>query len=525
MAKNRLFFLSFCGFLWSTNADLGGSYLLKQSEDDWTKIVLLPDTGGVVEDSSEIDFNERFKRQVNSSDTDTVTTDTVTTSATSLLQPKHNLKLPDDWLLGQKGYIDNQELVNNVDINDENINKIQDQEALNEKIDKSDKKETKGDENFGSSNDTHKYYKSQFKQNGEVYFKDLDMLNSTGDHAGKVMEHNMLSKSYRRAATIQLNFKFPFYGHEVENITIATGGFLYTGDYVHSWLAATQYIAPLMANFDTSKKSTAKIRFLDTGDYLVVEWKDVFLQDREKEGPFTFQVILKSSGDIMFAYNQIPLKIGTIQDEEHPVKVGLSDAYIIDRTIFFVRRKTIYEYHRVNMKNEEISNLTAIVFTSLPTCNRQTTCETCLGPDVNSPQPDLKCHWCPKLKRCSDGMDRARQKWLTNNCDKYKLDKIQQCKNQQVDWPSSRSNSQSFEEPSPSDDMVNEHQIAGPPVNTGGLVTLVISILLVMTFFGWIGYAYFYPHTWSGQILIKYRPGAWRWRQSGARYTAASIHM
>lgn len=522
MARNRLFFLSFCGFLWSTNADLGGSYMLKQSEDDWTKIVLLPDTGGALEDSGQKDFNERFKRQVNSSDTDTVTPvdDTgVTTSAilaTSKPSQSQNLEdlQPNDWLLGQKGYISNQELVNNVDIKDEQFNKTVKKAGIKES------------QNYSQNNDTFKYYKSEFKHDGENYFIDLDSKNNTGDHAGKVMEHNMLSKSYRRAATIQLNFKFPFYGHEVENITIATGGFLYTGDYVHSWLAATQYIAPLMANFDTSKKSAAKIRFLDTGDYLVVEWKDVFLQDREKEGPFTFQVILRRNGNIEFAYNQIPLKIVGIQDEEHPVKVGLSDAYIIDRTIFFVRRKTIYEYHRVNMKNEEISNLTAIVFTSLPTCNRQTTCETCLGPDVNSPQPDLKCHWCPQLKRCSDGMDRARQKWLTNNCDKYKLDKIQHCKNQQVDWPSSRSNSQSFEEPSSSsDDMVNEHQIAGPPVNPGGLVTLVISILLVMTFFGWIGYAYFYPHTWSGQILIKYRPGAWRWRQSGARYTAASIHM
>ena len=58
---------------------------------------------------------------------------------------------------------------------------------------------------------------------------------------------------------------FPFYGHEVRNITIATGGFLYTGDYVHSWLAATQYIAPLMANFDTSSSPDSKIRYADNG--------------------------------------------------------------------------------------------------------------------------------------------------------------------------------------------------------------------------------------------------------------------
>ncbi len=51
----------------------------------------------------------------------------------------------------------------------------------------------------------------------------------------------------------------------MKNITIATGGFLYTGQYVHSWLAATQYIAPLMANFDTSQHDAAKIRYADNG--------------------------------------------------------------------------------------------------------------------------------------------------------------------------------------------------------------------------------------------------------------------
>ncbi len=78
----------------------------------------------------------------------------------------------------------------------------------------------------------------------------------------------MLSKSYRRAATVNLSFKFPFYGHWVKNITIATGGFLYTGEYVHSWLAATQYIAPLMANFDTSQEETATVRYADNSKIL-----------------------------------------------------------------------------------------------------------------------------------------------------------------------------------------------------------------------------------------------------------------
>ena len=84
--------------------------------------------------------------------------------------------------------------------------------------------------------------------------------------------------THRRAATIALTFQFPFYGHMVQNITIATGGFLYTGEYVHSWLAATQYIAPLMANFDTSQEESATVKYADNGTSLVVEWGNVYLQ-------------------------------------------------------------------------------------------------------------------------------------------------------------------------------------------------------------------------------------------------------
>lgn len=87
-----------------------------------------------------------------------------------------------------------------------------------------------------------------------------------------------------------LSFDFPFYGHWVRNITIATGGFLYTGDYVHSWLAATQYIAPLMANFDTSMSDYSTIKYMDNGTAFSVQWDKVALQDRPDGGNFSFQV-------------------------------------------------------------------------------------------------------------------------------------------------------------------------------------------------------------------------------------------
>ena len=54
--------------------------------------------------------------------------------------------------------------------------------------------------------------------------------------------------------------------------------------------------------------------------------------------------------------------------------------------IFFnsvVRRKTIYEYHRVDMKDKKINNFTAIYLKALPRCNMQLTCESCLGLSIN----------------------------------------------------------------------------------------------------------------------------------------------
>ena len=43
-----------------------------------------------------------------------------------------------------------------------------------------------------------------------------------------------------------------------------------------------------------------------------------------------------------------------------------------------VRRKTIYEYHRVNFNRQEIMNWTVIVLHALPTCVDQRDCASCL---------------------------------------------------------------------------------------------------------------------------------------------------
>lgn len=420
--------------------------------------------------------------------------------------------------------------------------------------------------------DTHVYYNSSFTIDadlGKNYWKDMD-------NTSNVKVNDLLSRSHRRAATVKLSFDFPFYGHPIRNVTIATGGFMYTGEYVHSWLAATQYIAPLMANFDTSLSNDSYIKYVDNGTAFTVLWERVSLQDKPDAGEFTFQATLHSSGDIVFVYQNVPVIIGNIQDNYHPVKIGLSDAYIIDRTIYFIRKKTIYEYHRVNFQKEDIKNWTVIYLQALPTCLKYQDCHSCLTSKI----PKFQCTWCPTVRRCSNGMDRHRQDWLAKGCDKRQYKNDTDCAkpfdpnlesdiagdhefnadlehfHHHVDDmgvniggmpPHSGSNPMSGDVSSSDESAINgkassrvQHGSGdlsasstsdggddGRPVPMGVSGVMVVLSLagLVVAIGFWIMYAYRNPHTTSGQMLIRYRPSQWRWRRGEARYTAATIHM
>jgi len=357
--------------------------------------------------------------------------------------------------------------------------------------------------------DHHVYYNSTFivdSQIGHSYWVDFNKQENA-----KVNE--MLSKSHRRAATVKLSFDFPFYGHLVRNVTIATGGFLYTGEYVHSWLAATQYIAPLMANFDTSISNDSYIKYVDNGTAFTVQWEKVVLQDKPDCGEFTFQATLHSNGDIVFVYQNVPVIIENIQDDQHPVKVGLSDAYIIDRTIFFVRRKTIYEYHRVNFKKEDIKNWTVIYLNALPTCMEKKDCHSCVTSQIG-----FECKWCSSVSRCSTGMDRKRQDWLSNECDRLELTTAAQCDQLSSETEHRPSASAAA---SPNTGEMSD----GVRLGSSGYLGAAFFIVLVAGVAVWALYAYSNPHSYSGQILIRYRPSQWSWRRGEARYTAATIHM
>ncbi|XP_077354082.1 plexin domain-containing protein 1-like [Festucalex cinctus] len=230
---------------------------------------------------------------------------------------------------------------------------------------------------------------------------------------GQVRVHGILSNSHQQAAKVALSFDFPFYGHYLRQITIATGGFIFTGELIHRMLTSTQYIAPLMANFDPGHSKESTVQYMDNGEVFVVQWERVRLSGKESAGAFTFQAALYRTGRITFSYKDIPFTPGDIGPAHHPVKAGLSDAFVVTSSSKpeGVQRQTIYEYHRIEIGADNISSSSAVEFTPLPTCLQHDNCERCISSNQTS-----DCSWCHVLQRCSDGMDRHRQEWLDFNC-------------------------------------------------------------------------------------------------------------
>ncbi|XP_033627803.1 plexin domain-containing protein 2-like [Asterias rubens] len=272
--------------------------------------------------------------------------------------------------------------------------------------------------------DNHDYYLSQFfgpSAGGSTFWVDLDNPSIRDD----VLAPASLATNERKGTTVALDFTFPFYGHELTSIVITTGGFIYTGSYLHKHLAATQYIAPLMGNFCPSQSENTGVKYYSNGTAMTVEWRNQNLADNIEAGIFSFQTTLFDDGKIIFAYKQIPVPVPSISDNGHPVKVGLADAYYIDKIIApFTKKRNIFEYHKVELELSQVKSNSAIRINPLPTCNLLVSCDTCVSSDVS-----FNCTWCERLGRCSDGVDRSRQRWQENNCGSSEnfLSEVTQC--------------------------------------------------------------------------------------------------
>uniref|UniRef100_A0A8C3ANS6 Plexin domain containing 2a n=1 Tax=Cyclopterus lumpus TaxID=8103 RepID=A0A8C3ANS6_CYCLU len=336
---------------------------------------------------------------------------------------------------------------------------------------------------------------------------------------------------------VNLSFDFPFYGHILKEITVATGGFIYTGDILHRMLTATQYIAPLMANLDPSLSKNSTVFYFDNGTALVVQWNRIPLQDNISLGTFTFQAVLHSDGRIVFAYKEIPFDINDISTENHPVKVGLSDAFVVlheIQQIPNVRRRTIYEYHKVDILKSKIENSSAVEIIPLPTCLQFSSC----GPCVTS-QIGFNCSWCSRLRRCSSGFDRNRQDWVDFGCPEERRDlrclgttdvtNVTSFHLAQTTAPvtttakQQRSSSMTSEPPSRTSSVTN-------PSTRGSTFALLAGIVMVMVIMGAavlvLVYLYNHPTSSVSLFFMERRPTRWpimKFRRGSSRPSYAEV--
>ncbi|XP_015741438.1 plexin domain-containing protein 1 [Coturnix japonica] len=381
--------------------------------------------------------------------------------------------------------------------------------------------------------DNHSYYVSRTYGPGAARRMGLwvDMAAADSSH---VKVHGILSNTHRQASRIVLSFDFPFYGHLLRQVTIATGGFIFMGDVIHRMLTATQYIAPLMANFNPSYSRNSTVQYLDNGTVFVVQWDKVYLQGKEDVGSFTFQAALHSSGRIVFGYKEIPVPVLQISAAQHPVKAGLSDAFMVlnpSPEVPESRRRTIYEYHRVELDTSKITNMSAVEFTPLPTCLQHRSCEVCVSSTLT-----FNCSWCHVLQRCSSGFDRHREEWLSYGCAQQADAKSCEdlAEDDQYSPPPDGSSSPLDEDittPTASlfidslttedDTKLNQHagsegvgsdlpsNEVGAPIHTGTIVGIVLAVLLIAAIILAGIYINSHPTSNAALFFIERRPHRW----------------
>ncbi|XP_065840319.1 plexin domain-containing protein 2-like [Oscarella lobularis] len=352
--------------------------------------------------------------------------------------------------------------------------------------------------------DDHTYYTVKYNSVAPTDYPWIELSHRRGAHNASLP--SILSHSYRSAQVVNLDFRFPYYGHVLESVVITTGGFLYMNpDFIHQSLALTQYIAPLMANFDFQLTSHSFLYYANIQSkgkkMFIVQWENVTIQDHPDVGGYAFQCALVEDGTIVFSYRNIPYKVSKLSSANHPVTVGLSDAFYVDTLLStgFILR-TIYEYHQINLTDYgsySIVNDVVIVFSPVKNCISAATCSQCVN------VPNFSCKWCSALERCSDGIDRHRQEWENR------------CSEKSTDTCTTKTTTQLPSSTIGGTEAAQRGSSSG--LSPGIYVAIALVILLVAIGVAWFVYAYTHPNSKSGLWLIEH--GRFWKRSSSDKYS------
>ncbi|PAA58766.1 hypothetical protein BOX15_Mlig024065g1 [Macrostomum lignano] len=263
------------------------------------------------------------------------------------------------------------------------------------------------------SEDNHVYYNMIIAKSHPMstyYSGEFDRIFS----AYSIRSNINLNNGKNLALTIPLVFSFDFYGHSVKSIVLTTSGFIYVNDLTHPYLTFSQYIAPMMADFET-RRSVSAIKYVEAEDAFWVRWENLFVSSNYSLGTFSFQCAILSNGSIVFDYIKIPITMEALRSASSMLKIGLSDAFYYEVKapgLGTVLRK-IVRYHELRVPRDQIVTDGIIHLVHQPTCNQQTSCSNCTD---RSRVPAFNCSWCYDLGRCSSGVDRRLQDWHDSEC-------------------------------------------------------------------------------------------------------------
>ncbi|CAB4010318.1 Hypothetical predicted protein, partial [Paramuricea clavata] len=259
-------------------------------------------------------------------------------------------------------------------------------------------------------------------------------------------------------------------------------------------------------------------------DRFTVEWRNLKLQNQQA-GTFSFQCSILKNGTIVFAYKDIPVPVSDLKSNTFPVRVGLSDGFVIryvrygifliDGKLYFRLLQTVYyRYSVVKLRLEQVKDGSAFVMTPLPNCILFKSCDSCV-----SSKTQFSCKWCPVLNRCSDGIDRHRQSWLVAGCHR----------NSKTTCPSRPTRKTNTKPPTltttPTTTPTTSYHSSGrtganqktksrggrsSSKRAGIAVLIVFCLLIFIAIACWFAYAYTHPLSKSGMLLMQYgNPRKW----------------
>lgn len=136
------------------------------------------------------------------------------------------------------------------------------------------------------------------------------------------------------AGPFPLGFNFKFYGNTKTQIYISSNGFLhfapltansFTNAQIPSTSAPNEYIAPFWDDLDGRTQGT--VHYKQDGNKFIVQFTN--WQKYSATGSLTFQIVLYSSGKILFYYNNMnaTLNSATVGIENAAGTIGLQVAY------------------------------------------------------------------------------------------------------------------------------------------------------------------------------------------------------